>query len=80
MSLVKFIKFIHLFLVISSSKKLFSAMDLHTQTFYSIVDQRFHGEYPLGKPINEVLDDLHKEYSPLSFVEGILQQYFFSCL
>lgn len=59
------------FLVISSSKKLFSAMDLHTQTFYSIVDQHYHGEYPLGKPINEVLDDLHKEYSPLSFVEGM---------
>ena len=46
-------------------------MDLHTQTFYSIVDQHYHGEYPLGKPINEVLDDLHKEYSPLSFVEGM---------
>ena len=59
------------FLVISNSKKLFSAIDLHTQTFYSIVDQRYHGEYPLGKPINELLDDLHKEYSPLSFVEGM---------
>lgn len=57
-------------LVISSSKKLFSAMDLHTQTFYSLVDQRFHGDYPLGKPTNEMLDDLHKEYSPSSFVEG----------
>eukprot|EP00111_Clytia_hemisphaerica_P016856 TCONS_00049978-protein len=56
--------------MISNSKKLFAAMDLHTQAFYSIVDQRFHGKYPLGKPNNEILDDLHKEYSPLSHVQG----------
>ena len=56
--------------MISNSKKLFAAIDLHTQAFYSIVDQRFHGDYPLGKPISDVLDDLHKEYSPISHVKG----------
>ena len=45
-------------------------MDLHTQAFYSIVDQRLNGEYPLGKAKNEILDDLHKAYSPLSHVQG----------
>jgi len=55
---------------ICASRKLFSAVDLQVQTFYSLVDQKFHGVHPLNKPTNHVLDDLHKQYSPLSHVPG----------
>lgn len=53
-----------------SSKKQFSAIDLQVQTFYSIVDQRFHGVHPLGKSTTEVLNDLHQQYSPITHVSG----------
>jgi len=65
------ILYFFLFSVISDSKKVFAALDLHTQAFYSIVDQRYHGHHPLGKPINLILDDLHEEFSPLAHVPGI---------
>ena len=56
----------------SASKKLFSATELQVQTFYSIVDQVFHGRHPLGKSTSDVVDDLHHQYSPLSHVAGKL--------
>jgi len=53
------------------SRKLFGANEIHTQSFYAMVDQKFHGKHPLGKNTVDLLADLHKDYSPaLLHVQG----------
>ncbi|XP_065644026.1 mitochondrial intermediate peptidase [Hydra vulgaris] len=55
---------------LNSSKKQFPAIDLHTQTFYSIVDQKIHSMYNNQCSTMKLVDSLHKEYSPITYVPG----------
>ena len=51
---------------ISASRNLFSAIDLQGQAFYSMVDQRFHAATDSNWSMRNTLDDIHKDYSPVS--------------
>lgn len=53
------------------SNSAFPAIMAQQQLLYSAMDQQFHGACPLDKPLEQQFSDLHKTYSPFSFVEGI---------
>ncbi|XP_071483988.1 mitochondrial intermediate peptidase-like [Diadema antillarum] len=52
------------------SKKFGSAYEMQTQVFYSILDQVFHGDHPLGKPTIDILADIQRQHSSIPYVQG----------
>lgn len=50
------------------SRSIFPAFDTQMQIMYAIMDQRFHGEHPLGKSTVELFADLHSQYAPIEYV------------
>ncbi|XP_071949690.1 mitochondrial intermediate peptidase-like [Antedon mediterranea] len=57
-----------------SSKKMFSAYEMQTQVFYSILDQVYHAHHPLNKSTTEILADVQNNYSCLPHVSGTAWQ------
>ncbi|KAK6173536.1 hypothetical protein SNE40_016967 [Patella caerulea] len=62
------------------SKSLFSASDMQLQVFYSMLDQTYHGEYPLGKTTSQVLGELQNTFYGAPYVEGTSWQHKFGHL
>ena len=50
------------------SRSIFPAFDTQMQIMYAIMDQRFHGEHPLGKSTVELFADLHNQYAPIKYI------------
>jgi intermediate peptidase len=63
-----------------ATKKVFSSVDVHTQLFYSLVDQRYHSDHPLGCSTTEMLSSLHAEHHVLPYHENTAWQHRFSHL
>ncbi|XP_033096110.1 mitochondrial intermediate peptidase-like [Anneissia japonica] len=57
-----------------ASKKMFSAYEMQTQVYYSILDQMFHGNHPLQKSTTDILADVQNNFSCLSHVPGTAWQ------
>ena len=55
---------------ISQSKTMFSALEMKTQGFYALVDQRYHGTHPLGKSITDVMADIQNKRFCVPYVPG----------
>jgi intermediate peptidase len=43
-----------------AAKRIFSGVDIQSQLFYSIVDQRYHGQHPLKGSTTEILKQVQK--------------------
>ena len=54
---------------VHEANELYPSFDTQMQVFYAVMDQRFHGEHPLGKSTVELFAELHKGYSPLPYVQ-----------
>ena len=52
------------------SRNMFSSLEMQTQAFYSMVDQTYHGEHPLGKTTTEILKELQMKYMSTPYIEG----------
>lgn len=63
-----------------ASKRVFSGVDIQTQLFYSLLDQRFHGRHPLGSSTTDILRQTHEEHHNLPYPEGTAWQHRFSHL
>ena len=50
------------------SRSFFPAFDTQLQILLAAMDQRFHGNHPLGQSIVDVYAELHKNYAPLEYV------------
>ena len=61
-----------------ASKKVFSGVDIQTQLFYSLVDQRFHTEHPLKTNTTEILREAHLANHNLPYPDGTAWQHRFS--
>ena len=58
-----------------------SAVDVHTQLFYSLLDQRFHGDTRTdSSSTTDVLAALHAEHHPLGYPERTAWHHRFSHL
>ena len=55
-----------------ASKKIFASVDLHTQLFYSLLDQKFHGnDLQLeDDTTTDALEELHKHHHNLGYPHG----------
>lgn len=53
------------------SRNLFSSLEMQTQVFYSMVDQTYHREHPLGKSTTEILKELQMKYMSFPYIEGV---------
>ncbi|GCC27426.1 mitochondrial intermediate peptidase-like [Chiloscyllium punctatum] len=62
------------------SKKLCAAADLQLQIFYSVLDQIYHGKYPLPKSTTEILKETQENFYGLPYVENTAWQLRFSHL
>lgn len=58
---------------LSKSRSLFSSLEMQTQVFYSMLDQTYHREHPLGKTTTEILKDLQTKYTSTPYVEGMFR-------
>ena len=64
-----------------ATKQVFSAVDVHTQLFYSLLDQRFHGDTRTDSSgTTDVLAALHAEHHPLGYPERTAWHHRFSHL
>jgi len=64
-----------------AAKKAFCSVELHTQLFYSMVDQEYHGGMPDPKgTTTDVVARLHGQHHPLTYHEGTAWQHRFSHL
>eukprot|EP00794_Sanderia_malayensis_P010869 gene10869-12024_t len=63
---------------LQASKSMFSSIEMTTQAFYALVDQKYHGKHPLGKSTTGVLAELQNEFFPVPYVEGTAWQLRFS--
>ena len=57
-------------LMFKLSNNLFPALTAQIQILYSIMDQSFHGSDPLKRPTTQVFSELHKQYSPIKYIEN----------
>lgn len=58
-----------------AAKSLFAASDMQQQTFYSALDQVYHGPYPLPGPnTTAILADVQRRYSSLPYVSDTAWQ------
>ncbi len=63
-----------------ASKKAFSAVDVHTQLFYSLVDQEFHSEGGVSSPTALTVERLHRLHHPLPYHPEVAWHHRFSHL
>ena len=65
-----------------ATKQVFSAVDVHTQLFYSMLDQRYHGDPcpDSGSSTTDVLAALHAEHHPLGYPDRTAWHHRFSHL
>ena len=63
-----------------ASKKVFSGVDIQTQLYYSLMDQRYHGAHPLGCSTTELLAGEHRKHHSLPYHENVAWQHRFSHL
>lgn len=63
-----------------ASKQLFMASEMQLQVFYAVVDQLYHGEYPLEATTTETLAKTQAEYYNLKYVDKTAWQLRFSHL
>ena len=64
-----------------ATKQIFSAVDVHTQLFYSMLDHRYHGDpRHLEGSTTDVLASLHNEHHPLGYPERTAWHHPFSHL
>ncbi|XP_076453818.1 mitochondrial intermediate peptidase-like [Babylonia areolata] len=58
-----------------AAKHLFTATDLQQQTFYSALDQVYHGSHPLpGPSTTSILADVQQRYSSVPYVQNTAWQ------
>lgn len=50
------------------AKHIFQSSEIQVQIFYSLLDQVYHGEYPLNGTTTEVLAALQNEHCELQYV------------
>ena len=50
--------------------------ELQLQVFYSILDQVYHGQHPLGGSTIEILEKVQNTYYSLPYVSGTVRIYF----
>ncbi|GCB73857.1 hypothetical protein scyTo_0002939 [Scyliorhinus torazame] len=62
------------------SKKVCAAADLQLQIFYSVLDQIYHGKYPLLKSTTEILKETQEKFYGLPYVPNTAWQLRFSHL
>ncbi|XP_051882085.1 mitochondrial intermediate peptidase-like isoform X1 [Pristis pectinata] len=62
------------------SKKVCAAADLQLQVFYSVLDQIYHGQYPLPKSTTEILKETQEKFYGLPYVQNTAWQLRFSHL
>ncbi|XP_067842151.1 mitochondrial intermediate peptidase-like [Heptranchias perlo] len=62
------------------SKKVCAAADLQLQIFYSVLDQIYHGQYPLPKSTTEILKETQGKFYGLPYVQNTAWQLRFSHL
>ncbi|XP_041055946.1 mitochondrial intermediate peptidase isoform X1 [Carcharodon carcharias] len=62
------------------SKKICAAADLQLQIFYSVLDQIYHGKYPLPKSTTEILKETQEKFYGLPYVSNTAWQLRFSHL
>uniref|UniRef100_A0A0A9WMI4 Mitochondrial intermediate peptidase n=2 Tax=Lygus hesperus TaxID=30085 RepID=A0A0A9WMI4_LYGHE len=63
-----------------SSKHNFSASEMQLQVFYSLLDQKYHGQHPLTGSTTEILARLQGKYYGIPYVENTAWQLRFSHL
>jgi len=63
-----------------AARKIFAGVDLQMQTFYSIMDQVYHGKHPLKGSTTDVLQEQHEKHHNLPYNKGIAWQLRFSHL
>ena len=63
-----------------AGKKVFSGVDIQTQLFYSLIDQRFHTKHPLRTSTTDILRETHLANHNLPYPEGTAWQHRFSHL
>ncbi|XP_056004415.1 mitochondrial intermediate peptidase-like [Ostrea edulis] len=52
------------------ASNMFSASEMQLQIVYSMLSQKLHGEYPLGKSTTELYAEIHNQYMSVPYVEG----------
>lgn len=55
------------------SRHMYNALDTHSQVFYSLLDQKYHGP-PSGVTTTEILRQCQEKYHCLSYVDGTAWQ------
>lgn len=63
-----------------ASKCIFGASEMQIQVFYSILDQVYHGKYPLEGTTTEVLAEIQNKYCSVPYVPNTAWQLRFSHL
>ncbi|TRY74904.1 hypothetical protein TCAL_00516 [Tigriopus californicus] len=63
-----------------ASKLVFGSIDIHTQLFYSSLDQVLHTRHPLKGSTTEILQQVHEDHHPLPYPEGTAWHHRFSHL
>ena len=63
-----------------ATKKVFNGVDIQTQLFYSLIDQKFHQTHPLGCSTTEALQQLHQEHHSLPYHDNTAWHHRFSHL
>ncbi len=48
---------------------------MQQQVFYSILDQVYHSQHPLGKSTTEVLEEIQNKYYSLPYVPGTVSKH-----
>ncbi|ELU11712.1 hypothetical protein CAPTEDRAFT_198580 [Capitella teleta] len=60
----------HMIESLCAAKKMFGPCEMQLQVFYSILDQVYHGEHPLGGSTTEILERVQNEHYSLPYVSG----------
>ncbi|XP_075234132.1 mitochondrial intermediate peptidase [Lycorma delicatula] len=63
-----------------ASKYIFAASEMQLQVFYSVLDQRFHGEFPLKGSTTDILAETQQEHFSIPYVPNTAWQLRFSHL
>lgn len=67
-------------LKLCESRTVLSASDMLLQTFYSALDQRYHGRHPISGTTTDIIRDTQDKYYVLPHVEGSAWQHRFGHL
>lgn len=69
-----------------ASKRLFAASEMQVQVFYSMLDQRYHGQHPLPGSTTDILSEVQSKYFGIPYVSGtvsgltVYYRFIFMCL